>query len=77
MTTSKPIRTELRVVSGTPEVLEASFEDGCWRLRLVRNGREAHSTCVSKWQRIESAFQIFALETASDVLAYPLAAAHT
>src|SRR5262245_26570205 len=63
---SKPIRSALRFVDGRPEVLEASLEDDRWRLRVVCNGREARATCVSKWQRVENAFQLFDLGTAWD-----------
>jgi hypothetical protein len=63
----KPIRSALRFVDGTLEILEATLEGHGWRLRVVREGREARSTRMSKWQQVECAFQIFALGTASDV----------
>lgn len=67
MTAPKPIRSATRFVDGTPEVLEASLEGDSWRLRVVRDGREASSTRMSKWQHVECAFQIFASGTALDV----------
>ena len=61
MAVSTLIQSALRVVDGTPEVLEASVEGYGWRVRVVRDGREASSRWMSKWQHVESAFQIFAL----------------
>lgn len=58
-----PIRSALRFVDGTLEVLEATLESHGWRLHVVRNGRETQSTRKSKWHQVESAFQIFALGT--------------
>jgi hypothetical protein len=62
-----PIRSALRLVDGALEILQATFEGHGWRLRVVRDGREARSTRMSKWQQVECAFQIFVLRTASDV----------
>ena len=61
---SKPVQSALRFVDGTLEVLEASLEGHGWLVRVVRDGREAGSRRMSKWQHVESAFQIFALGTA-------------
>jgi hypothetical protein len=61
------IRSALRFVDGTLEILEATLDSHGWRLRVVRDGRETRSTRKSKWHQVESAFQIFALGTASDV----------
>jgi hypothetical protein len=67
VTAPTPIRSALRFVDGTLEILDATFEGHGWRLRVIRDGREARSTRMSKWQQVECAFQIFALGTASDV----------
>jgi hypothetical protein len=63
----KPIRSGRRLVDGTLEVLEASLEAHGWCLRVIRGGRVAHSTRMSKWQQVERALQIFASGAASDV----------
>ena len=62
-----PIRSALRFVNGTLEVLEATLEGHGWLLRVVRDGRETRSTRKSRWHQVERAFQIFALGTGSDV----------
>ena len=67
MTASKPIRSALRFVDGALEVLEATLEGDSWRIRVVRDGREASSMRMSKWQHVESAFQIFVLGTAMGI----------
>jgi len=62
-----PIRSALRFVDGTLEVLEATLEGYGWRLRVFRDGRETRSARKSKWHQVESAFQIFALGIGSGV----------
>jgi hypothetical protein len=56
------IRAETHATGdGVRQTLEVYREEHGWRLRTTRNDREVGDTRTSKWQRVESAFQIFRL----------------